>query len=67
MIKSMTAYAGTELSTDALDVSIEIRGYNSRHLDVALKLYHRYAILEEKIRKRSLKTSPEGELNSVST
>ncbi len=51
MIKSMTAYAGSDLSTDGLNISIEIRGYNSRHLDVALKLYHRYTALEEKIRK----------------
>lgn len=51
MIKSMTAYAGADTSTDTLNVSIEIRGYNSRHLDVALKLYHRYSVLEEKIRK----------------
>ena len=47
----MTGYAGSDLSTDTLNVSIEIRGYNSRHLDVALKLYHRYAVLEEKIKK----------------
>ena len=58
MIKSMTGYAGSDLSTDTLNVGIEIRGYNSRHLDVALKLYHRYAVLEEKIKKAiSEKTS----------
>lgn len=51
MIKSMTAYAGSDFSSPHLTIAIEIRGYNSRHLDVALKLYHRYAVLEEKIKK----------------
>lgn len=51
MIKSMTAYAGSDLYSDTITISVEIRGYNSRNLDVALKLYHRYTVLEEKIRK----------------
>ena len=51
MIKSMTAYAGTDASRDDLTVAVEIRGYNSRNLDVALKLYHRYGVLEDPIRK----------------
>jgi len=51
MIKSMTAFAGSDLSTDKFSVNIEIRGYNSRHLDIALRLAQQYGILEEKIRK----------------
>ena len=51
MIKSMTAYAQSDVITPALSIAVEIRGYNSRHLDIALKLYHRYGILEEKIKK----------------
>jgi uncharacterized protein (TIGR00255 family) len=51
MIKSMTGYAGADLSTDKLTLAIEIRGYNSRHLDIALKIPSRYAMLEEKIKK----------------
>ncbi len=51
MIKSMTAFARSDLSDDKFSVNIEIRGYNSRHLDVALRLHQRYGILEEKIRK----------------
>jgi len=62
MIKSMTGYAGSDLSTDNLNVSIEIRGYNSRHLDVALKLYHRYAVLEEKIKKTISETIARGRI-----
>ena len=60
MIKSMTAYARSDLSAQNLVVSVEIRGYNSRHLDVALKLYHRYAVLEEKIKKLISKTIARG-------
>ncbi len=60
MIKSMTAYAGSDLSTETLNVGIEIRGYNSRHLDIALKLYHRYAVLEEKIKKTIAETITRG-------
>jgi uncharacterized protein (TIGR00255 family) len=51
MIKSMTGYAGADVSTDKLTLAIEIRGYNSRHLDIALKISSRYAMLEEKIKK----------------
>jgi len=60
MIKSMTAYAGADFSTDSVNVSIEIRGYNSRHLDIALKLYHRYSVLEEKIKKTISKNITRG-------
>ena len=47
----MTGYAGSDISTDKLTLTIEIRGYNSRHLDIALKISSRYAMLEEKIKK----------------
>ena len=51
MIKSMTGYAGSDISTDKLTLTMEIRGYNSRHLDIVLKISSRYAMLEEKIKK----------------
>jgi uncharacterized protein (TIGR00255 family) len=51
MIKSMTGYAGSDISTDKLTLTIEIRGYNGRHLDIALKISSRYAMLEDKIKK----------------
>jgi len=51
MIKSMTGYAGVDSSYGDVTVAVEIRGYNSRNLDIALKLYHRYGILEDRIRK----------------
>jgi len=51
MIKSMTAYAKSEITSATLSVSIEIRSYNSRYLDIALRLSHNYVPLEEKIKK----------------
>jgi uncharacterized protein (TIGR00255 family) len=50
MLKSMTAYAFVERCDGELTVSSEIRSYNSRHLDVALKLPMGYASFEEKIK-----------------
>ncbi|MFC1567292.1 YicC/YloC family endoribonuclease [Thermodesulfobacteriota bacterium] len=46
----MTAYAGAEKTAQQLKVSIEIRSYNSRHFDIAIRLPHGYQDLEEKIK-----------------
>jgi len=48
MLKSMTAYAFVERCDGELTVSVEIRSYNSRHLDIALKLPMGYCSFEEK-------------------
>lgn len=50
MIKSMTAYALAEKVKTKLHVLAEIRSYNSRHLDIALRLPHGYGTLEEKVK-----------------
>lgn len=50
MLKSMTAYAGVEKSEQELSVNVEMRSYNSRHLDISLRLPHGFASLEEKIK-----------------
>ncbi|MGD8882460.1 MAG: YicC/YloC family endoribonuclease [Desulfobacterales bacterium] len=50
MIKSMTAFATAENTVDELTVKIEIRAYNSRHLDVFLRIPPAYQILEDKIK-----------------
>ncbi len=50
MIKSMTAYARKETQTAPYNIRVEVRAYNSRHLDVALKLTHGYESLEERIK-----------------
>ncbi|MDL2121586.1 MAG: YicC family protein [Deltaproteobacteria bacterium] len=50
MMKSMTAYASSENTKDQLTVSIEIRSYNSRYLDIFLRAPHGYLCLEDKIK-----------------
>lgn len=50
MMKSMTAFASHELSRDDLTVAVEIRSFNSRHLDLVLRLTPGYALFEEKIK-----------------
>lgn len=49
-MKSMTAYARAEKAAGEINVSTEIRSYNSRHLDVSLRIMHGYNVLEEKIK-----------------
>ncbi len=51
MIRSMTAYAGTALTFDETEVNIEIRGYNSRYLDITLRVTPAYQFLEDNIRQ----------------
>lgn len=51
MLKSMTAYASVEQTDQTLTVRTEIRTYNSRHLDLALRLPPRYRNFEEKLKK----------------
>ena len=50
MIKSMTAYANAEKTTDGLAVTVDIRSYNSRHIDVFLRIPPTYQSLEDKIK-----------------
>jgi uncharacterized protein (TIGR00255 family) len=51
MIKSMTGFAEAEMGSDALIVMTEIRSYNSRHLDIVLRVNQRYHALEDKIKE----------------
>jgi uncharacterized protein (TIGR00255 family) len=50
MIKSMTGFASAAAASGALSVAVEIRTYNSRHLDIALRLPPGYTDLEERVR-----------------
>ena len=50
MIKSMTAYATVEKTVEELTVSVEIRSYNSRHIDLFLRIPPAYQSLEDKIK-----------------
>jgi uncharacterized protein (TIGR00255 family) len=50
MLKSMTGYAFVERRDGELTASAEIRSFNSRHLDIVLRLPAGYAVFEEKIK-----------------
>jgi uncharacterized protein (TIGR00255 family) len=50
MMKSMTAYALSERTKNKITVLAEIRSYNSRHLDIVLRMSHGYSALEEKVK-----------------
>ena len=50
MIKSMTAFANTERGIDDISIKVEIRTYNSRHLDIQLRMTPGYQVLEEKLK-----------------
>jgi uncharacterized protein (TIGR00255 family) len=50
MIRSMTGFARAENSQEGAAASVEIRTYNSRHLDPVVRLGHGYTALEEKVK-----------------
>jgi len=50
MIRSMTAFSGAEKTLEKMTVSIEIRSYNSRYLDVTLRIPQSYNGLEDRIK-----------------
>ncbi len=50
MIKSMTAFARVEISTDNFTGHVEIRSYNSRHLDIVLRIPQQFTPFEKKIK-----------------
>lgn len=52
MIKSMTGFATIERTVKEITVITDIRAYNSKHLDVALRLPSGYMLLEEKLKAR---------------
>lgn len=52
MIKSMTAFARAEKTTDTATVRIEMKSFNSRFLDIKIHMTNGYYALEEKIKTR---------------
>jgi len=50
MIKSMTAFARAEKIKGNLTTVIEIRSYNSRYLDISLRVSPGYLLLEDRIK-----------------
>jgi uncharacterized protein (TIGR00255 family) len=51
MMKSMTAFASAEKSDGSVTVSVEIRSYNSRYLDVVLRFPNDLVQLEERVKQ----------------
>lgn len=51
MLVSMTAYARAEATREEITARVEVRSYNSRHLDVALRLPPEAMALETRIRR----------------
>jgi uncharacterized protein (TIGR00255 family) len=52
MIKSMTGFATADRTVQEITVSVDIRAYNSKHLDVVLRVPSGFMSLEEKMRAR---------------
>ena len=50
MIKSMTGYAAAEKTDGEITVSADMRAYNSRHLDIVLRIPPSYMVLEDKVK-----------------
>jgi len=50
MIKSMTGYAAAETTAGAVSVSVDMRAYNNRHLDIVLRIPPNCMVPEEKIK-----------------
>ena len=50
MVKSMTAFSSVERHRDDMNVQMEFRSYNSRHLDLNVRMTHGYMAVEEKLR-----------------
>ena len=50
MIKSMTGFATAERTLQEISVSTDIRAYNSKHFDMALRVPSGYLHMEEKIK-----------------
>ena len=69
MMKSMTAYARAERQSEDTSISIEIKAYNSRFLDVVLRMPPTYQALEDKIKTVTAETVKRGrveiKLNTV--
>jgi len=51
MIKSMTGYAAAEKTVEEISVAADMRAYNSRHLDIVLRIPPGYTALEEKMKR----------------
>lgn len=64
MIKSMTGFARVEKTNKEFMVIFEIRSYNSRYLNIVLRVPHGYHLLEDKIRSLIAKRVTRGHIEA---
>ncbi len=64
MIKSMTGFSRVEKTNKGFMVIFEIRSYNSRYLDIVLRVPHGYHLLEDKIRSLIAKRVMRGHIEA---
>lgn len=62
MIKSMTGFSRVEKTVDHFSSIIEIRSYNSRYLDVVIRITRGYLILEDRIKSMVSKRVTRGRI-----
>ena len=62
-MKSMTGYAYEEFSNDDLSLSVEIKSYNSRFLDLAVNLPSFLSRLEMTVREIISEKIPRGKVD----
>lgn len=62
MIKSMTAFARTEKTTQTQSLTMEMRSLNSRYLDIVLRMTHGYLLLEDRIKKQINQSASRGRI-----
>ena len=51
MLSSMTAFARAETNQNDLQVAVEVRSYNSKHLDLSLRMTSAWLVLEERVKR----------------
>lgn len=51
MLNSMTAFAGADINQNDLSVTVEIRSYNSKHLDISLRMTAAWLAFEDRVKK----------------
>jgi len=49
-MKSMTAFSNAEKIQENFEINVEVRSYNSRYLDISLRISPAYLVLEERIK-----------------
>ena len=65
MMRSMTAFASTKVVEDGFSITTELRTYNARYLDIALRIPHAFLPLEERIKTLITKWISRGRIEAL--